>query len=1162
VLDRVATWVRRCVTRLSCSTSQGSSFSHDIYLYHGRATISTCAVSDHSVCRFLSNLAQTEIFVMDVTTTLSDSAGRSSIDKEQLSGYLTTVGLRFYDVYMQFGKLEQIDNAIKLTEAGLELTKQGDKTHARHLYNLAVFLGTRFERSGEMQDLEEAINTARQAVQSTPPDHPKRAMYLKNLGSWLGSRFEQSGEMKDLEEAIDTARQAVQLTPPGHPNLAIYLNNLGNILRSRFERSGEMKDLEEAIDTARQAVQSTPPSHPNLAIYLNNLGDSLGRRFEQSGEMQDLEEAINTARQAMQSNPPDHPNRAMYLNNLGKWLVRRFEQSGETKDLEEAINTARQAVESTPSDHPSRAMYLNNLGNSLGTRFKRSGEMKDLEEAITTARQAVQSTPPDHLNRAIYLNGLGLWLGRRFERSGEIRDLEEAINIARQVVELTPPDHPSRAMYLNNLGNSLGTRFERSGEMKYLKEAINTARQAVQSTPPNHPSRAMYLNNLGSWLGRRFERSGEMKDLEEAIDTARQAVQSTPPDHPNRAMYLNNLGLLLRRRFEQSGEMKDLEEAIDTARQAVQSTPPGHPNLAIYLNNLGNMLGSRFEQSGEMKDLEGVTECYLGAFHCTSAVPLERVKAAARCLGRLADLRKTHEAITLGREALELLPIVNNRNLDRSDQQFALSGFAGIASDLCALLLSEGCVHEAVERLEQGRATIISRLLDDRSDVSGLCQEHPKLAEHYQSLVAEVNTPYGSTEDKIIANAKVMRRREATTELEACLRDIRAIPGHERYLLGQTVAEMQEGMSEGYVAIVNISQIRSDAIVMTQDTLQAIPLSGLNMEEARRWLRTEWRHKKKFELRKKNDEFLEYLTWLWRICVKHILDHVFALYRGHQASPRVWWIGCGLASSMPFHAAGIHANASRDNALNKVVSSYTPSVKALGYARRQIKRVQNDQPTQDQMLITLMPETPQGANDKTRFRRLEGVLKEEEMIVRIVSPYVNPVVRTRPDADNILGLLETCRMAHFACHGMSNPTDPSSSGLVLQRLASDGTLEQDHLSVSRISHLRLKHAQIAYLSACSTAENKAARLQDEVIHIVSGFQVAGFPHVIGSLWPAGDDECVEVARVFYSSLFKHKGVPELESRRVAWALREAVMKVRAKDMDMPLNWAQFVHFGA
>ncbi|KAH7114141.1 hypothetical protein B0J13DRAFT_460385, partial [Dactylonectria estremocensis] len=63
-------------------------------------------------------------------------------------------------------------------------------------------------------------------------------------------------------------------------------------------------------------------------------------------------------------------------------------------------------------------------------------------------------------------------------------------------------------------------------------------------------------------------------------------------------------------------------------------------------------------------------------------------------------------------------------------------------------------------------------------------------------------------------------------------------------------------------------------------------------------------------------------------------------------------------------------------------------------------------------------------------------------------------------------------------------------------------------------------AQIAYLSACSTAENKAARLSDEVIHVVSGFQVAGFPHVVACLWPTGDSECVGVAKRFYFLVFQ------------------------------------------
>ena len=227
---------------------------------------------------------------------------------------------------------------------------------------------------------------------------------------------------------------------------------------------------------------------------------------------------------------------------------------------------------------------------------------------------------------------------------------------------------------------------------------------------------------------------------------------------------------------------------------------------------------------------------------------------------------------------------------------------------------------------------------------------------------------------------------------------------------------------------------------------------------------------------------------------------------------------------MPFHAAGVHANGSRDNAFSRVVSSYTPSIKALGYACSQIRHAQSrhaqsNQTAQEQMLITLMPTTPKGANDEAAFGNLEGVCLEQSQVESKVSPHLSTLISIAPDAEYVLNQLETCQMVHFACHGISYPRDPSSSGLVLQRVATDGTLEQDHLSVFRISQLRLRHAQIAYLPACSTAENKGMQLRDGVIHIVSGFQVAGFPNVVGSLLSAGDEECVEVATHFYSSLF-------------------------------------------
>jgi CHAT domain-containing protein len=121
--------------------------------------------------------------------------------------------------------------------------------------------------------------------------------------------------------------------------------------------------------------------------------------------------------------------------------------------------------------------------------------------------------------------------------------------------------------------------------------------------------------------------------------------------------------------------------------------------------------------------------------------------------------------------------------------------------------------------------------------------------------------------------------------------------------------------------------------------------------------------------------------------------------------------------------------------------------------------------------------------------------------------------------------------------------------------------EQDRLTVHEVSELNLPEARMAYLSACSTAENKATRLSDEVIHLVSGFQVAGFPHVVGCLWPSKDTVCVEVADRFYSLLFC-QGRTGWGDGEVASALQQAVMAVKADMQQMPLLWAPFVHYGA
>lgn len=96
--------------------------------------------------------------------------------------------------------------------------------------------------------------------------------------------------------------------------------------------------------------------------------------------------------------------------------------------------------------------------------------------------------------------------------------------------------------------------------------------------------------------------------------------------------------------------------------------------------------------------------------------------------------------------------------------------------------------------------------------------------------------------------------------------------------------------------------------------------------------------------------------------------------------------------------------------------------------------------------------------------------------------------------------LQKCNVAHFACHEVSDLLDSFRSDLILRttRRAIEES-RQDILSVREVSQAHLSRAEIAYLFVCSTAQNQAIELSDEVFHVVSEFQVAGFRHVVDCL---------------------------------------------------------------
>jgi CHAT domain-containing protein len=80
------------------------------------------------------------------------------------------------------------------------------------------------------------------------------------------------------------------------------------------------------------------------------------------------------------------------------------------------------------------------------------------------------------------------------------------------------------------------------------------------------------------------------------------------------------------------------------------------------------------------------------------------------------------------------------------------------------------------------------------------------------------------------------------------------------------------------------------------------------------------------------------------------------------------------------------------------------------------------------------------------------------------------------------------------------------------------------------------------------------------VHLVSAFQLAGFPHVIGTLWEINDRIAVQITQKFYRAL--SAGGAVLDTTAAAHALHRAVLHVRDKYPEVPSIWAAHIHTGA
>lgn len=83
----------------------------------------------------------------------------------------------------------------------------------------------------------------------------------------------------------------------------------------------------------------------------------------------------------------------------------------------------------------------------------------------------------------------------------------------------------------------------------------------------------------------------------------------------------------------------------------------------------------------------------------------------------------------------------------------------------------------------------------------------------------------------ILVEVMIARRWETVKDLEDVENEIRRLPGFERFGLPPTLQEMISLASQGPIVLFKVTIIRSDAILVTESGVRAVPLSSLKHQD-------------------------------------------------------------------------------------------------------------------------------------------------------------------------------------------------------------------------------------------------------------------------------------------------------------------------------------------
>ncbi|MBE1489173.1 CHAT domain-containing protein [Plantactinospora soyae] len=1122
----------------------GQRHDLDEAIVSARQAVDTAVPGDPDLPVYLGSLASCaltrfERYDDQDDVDLAVDAGQAAVERappghQSRLGCLTNLGNALRERYVRTASLDDLAAGVRAAGLAVAEVPAHHPIRPSLLSNLAALLRTQASRTGDAALLDRAVAIAAEAASS--PDARNRGMISANFAVALLTRFESRGDPADLDAAIVAAGTAVDAAAPESRERAARRSELGVALMSRYTSRGDSGDLDTALQHTHQAVAAARPDHPDLGRHLSNLAYILRIRAAVTDDRADFDAAVRAGEEAVTWLAADRPERAGYLVNLSSALAARFQRYGDDGDIDAAVANSREAAARTPDDHADLPGRWNNLALVLRVRFERTGRLAELDESVLFGRRAVDALPAGHADRPAHLTNLSGALRVRFQRTGERSDLDAAVDAARAAATELPAAHTQRGGFLSNLSNALRARFDESSMADDLEDALAAAAEAVELTPPG-TDRAQYLSNLSAALLSVVEHTPtDTAKLDAAIDSAREAVVTSPDDHPERGRYLINLGNALITR----GRPADLEEAVSLTAEAVRTTPADHPDRAGFLFTAGHAQHLLHPETGVPGVWREAAQDRTGS----AEVRLRTAWAWATTAATGGDVEDAVRGFTA---AVRLLPVVAWRGLGDAVRERQLRQWSGLAGDACAWALRAGRPKLAVELLEQGRSIMWNQIAQIRTDLSDARAAAPELVERLTELRAALDAPAAPPPvpgiDGPDGDQRVLVQRRLAQEWDDIITRIRGIDGLHDFLAAVPYDDLAAEAEDGPIIMINTSRYGSAAILVTPAEPLVVNLPALTRTEtverinAMLQSRLAAQTDRSFaNLRAAHRTLLDVLAWLFDTVAEPILDTLGDVTgpRDGTAPPRVWWCPTGPLTLLPLHAAGRPGTGHHDTVLDRVVSSYLPTLGTLHRARA------GGGGTSSKVLLVDQPATPGQAP-------LPFAAEEARRLTARLHP-TTTLSGPRATGDVVLDHLAGHGWAHLCCHGEQDPAEPGRSAL---------HLHDRPLSVAEISRHRFPYGQLAYLSACETSTG-GVRLLDEAMHLSCAFQTAGFRHVIATLWTVHDDRSAQLADDVYAQLLASG---RLDAAGAARALHRAVLTLREQLPHAPLVWAPYVHSG-